>query len=78
VALQQQVTLQEEMVNNAEILRNGELELFNNGESSMFLINSREMYLITNRIKLFELRAKHAKAKIILQWAAGKIGNSIP
>jgi outer membrane protein TolC len=78
VALQQQVTLQEEMVNNAEILRNGELELFNNGESSMFLINSREMYLITNRIKLFELRAKHAKAKIILQWAAGNIGNSIP
>lgn len=77
VAINDQLDLQQDMVENAQIMRDGEQQLFNNGESSLFMINSREMSLINNRIKLFELRAKYAKARITLQWAAGNmnIGN---
>jgi outer membrane protein TolC len=77
VALNEQLGLQDDMVNNAQIMRDGEQELFNNGESSLFMINSREMSLINNQIKLYEFKAKYAKARITLQWAAGNmnVGN---
>lgn len=71
--LDEQVKLQEEMVENTEIMRNGEQALFENGESSLFLINSREMALINSRLKLFELQAKYSKVKMMVQWAAGNI-----
>jgi outer membrane protein TolC len=73
VALNEQLGLQEDMVNNTQIMRDGEQQLFNNGESSLFMINSREMSLITNQIKLYEFKAKYAKARITLQWAAGNM-----
>nr|MDQ3393294.1 TolC family protein [Bacteroidota bacterium] len=73
VNLNEQVRLQEDMVENSQILRDGELALFENGESSLFLINTREMSLINSQVKLFELRAKYAKNKVMLQWAAGNI-----
>jgi outer membrane protein TolC len=77
VALNEQVDLQEEMVGNSQTMRDGEQELFNNGESSLFMINSREMSLINNQLKLYEFKAKYAKARITLQWAAGNmnVGN---
>ncbi|QHT69434.1 TolC family protein [Rhodocytophaga rosea] len=77
VALNEQVSLQEDMTGNARIMRDGEQQLFNNGESSLFMINSREMSLINNQVKLYEFKAKYAKARITLQWAAGtmNVGN---
>lgn len=69
--LQEQLDLQEEMVENAQMLRNGEQRLFENGESSLFLINSREMKLISHQVKLSELKAKYAQTKAMLVWAAG-------
>jgi outer membrane protein TolC len=71
--LNEQVQLQEEMVVNSRILRNGEQALFENGESSLFLINVREMNLINNQVKLFELQTKYAQTKMMVQWAAGNI-----
>lgn len=71
LGLQEQVNLQEEMVENARMLRNGEQRLFENGESSLFLINSREMKLISHLVKLSELKAKYAQTKAMLNWAAG-------
>lgn len=71
--LNAQVRLQEQLVENSRILRNGEQALFENGESSLFLINAREMSLINSQIKLYELRAKYAQNKVRIQWAAGHI-----
>lgn len=76
LALHEQVQLQEEMAVNAELLRNGEQQLFDNGESSLFLINSREMSLISNQVKLYELMTKYAKTKALLSWAAGISSNN--
>lgn len=71
IGLQEQVDLQEEMVESARMLRNGEQRLFENGESSLFLINSREMKLISHLVKLSELKTKYAQTKAKLIWAAG-------
>ena len=70
-ALEKQLAIQENMVSNADQLRAGELARFENGESSIFLINTRESYLITNQVKLYELKAKYAKAKVAVGWNAG-------
>ena len=70
-ALEAQILLQERAVANALTLRNGEITRFENGESSLFLINSREMKYLEAQVKLYELRAKYAKAKTFLYWAAG-------
>ncbi len=64
--------LQESMVNNYQILLNGEQEKFFNGESSLFLVNSRESSLLTSELKLIELKFKYAKTKAELVWAAGR------
>jgi outer membrane protein TolC len=71
--LDELVDLQAEMVENTQVLRNGEQRLFENGESSLFLINAREITLINNQIKLYELMGKQAKAHLTLQWAAGNV-----
>ena len=72
-ALEEQIKLQEQAVANALRLRNGEITRFENGESSLFLINSREMKYLEAQVKLYELRAKYAKAKTFLYWAAGQM-----
>ncbi|GAB3826777.1 TolC family protein [Pontibacter rugosus] len=72
-ALEGQLQLQERMVANALILRNGEQTRFENGESSLFLINSREAKLLEAQVKLYGLRTKYAKAKTMLYWSAGEI-----
>ncbi|MCJ8166963.1 TolC family protein [Pontibacter sp. E15-1] len=71
LALEEQIRLQQQMVNNATTLRNGEVIRFQNGESSLFLVNSREMKLLEAQAKLYTLRTKYAKAKTYLYWAAG-------
>jgi outer membrane protein TolC len=70
-ALREQLRLQEQVVQNAERLRNGEQIRFENGESSVFLLNSREATLVTARVKLAELQAKYAQTQATLRWAAG-------
>lgn len=65
------ITIQQTLVNNANTLRNAEETRFDNGESSLFLVNQRERSLIESQAKLVELKAKYAKAKIMLQWSSG-------
>ena len=72
-ALREQLALQEQVVQNAQRLRNGEQTRFENGESSVFLINSREAKLLEARQKLAELQAKYAQTQATLRWAAGGI-----
>jgi outer membrane protein TolC len=75
--LEEQISLQEQIIANQEILRSGEQQRFENGESSLFLVNTREMNLLTQQIKLYELRTKYGKAKYYLQWAVGNISREI-
>jgi len=70
------ISIQEYLTQSASVLRNAEETRFDNGESSLFLVNMRERSLIEAQVKLVELRAKYAKAKIALQWEAGiKLAN---
>jgi outer membrane protein TolC len=73
LALEEQIKLQQQMVENAATLRNGEVIRFQNGESSLFLVNAREMKLMEAQLKLYALKAKYAKAKTYLYWAAGQV-----
>ena len=73
LALEKQIVFQQSLVRNSESLRMGEQTRFENGESSIFLINTREVTLINNQVKLYELKAKYAKSKVMLQWAAGLV-----
>jgi outer membrane protein TolC len=70
-ALREQLRVQEQVVQNAQTLRNGEQIRFENGESSVFLLNSREASLVSARIKLAELQAKYAQTQATLRWASG-------
>lgn len=72
-ALEEQIRLQEQMVNNATALRNGEVIRFQSGESSLFLVNAREVKLMEAQLKLYVLKTKYAKAKTFLYWSAGSI-----
>jgi outer membrane protein TolC len=67
-----QIQVQQDMVNNYEQLRNGEVQKFEAGESSIFLINSRETKLIEAQAKLIDLQGKYEKEKATLIWAAGQ------
>jgi len=67
----QLIDLQEDMVNNYQVLRNGEIQKFNNGESSLFLVNSRETKLIESQVKLEKLKSEYGKSLAQLKWAAG-------
>jgi outer membrane protein TolC len=66
------ILMQQDMVNNYEQLRNGEIQKFEAGESSIFLINSRESKLIEAQAKLIDLQGKYEKEKATLLWAAGR------
>lgn len=72
ILLEQNISLQEDMVNNQKKLTEAEYQKFRNGESSVFLINARETKLIEMQIKLISLQAKYEKAKATLRWAAGE------
>ncbi|AKQ46449.1 hypothetical protein TH63_13760 [Rufibacter radiotolerans] len=72
--LEEQILLQEQIIANSSLMREGEQQRFENGESSVFLVNTREMSLLNQQVKLYELKAKYGKAKYYLQWAAGSLG----
>lgn len=63
--------VQEKLVRDYIILRDGEFEKFYNGESSLFLVNTRESNLIESQIKLVEMQTKYEKAKAGLYWSSG-------
>ena len=63
---------QQRTVENTLKLQLGENEKFKQGESSLFIVNRRERSTIEEQIKLAELLAKYAKAKVAVQWAAGR------
>jgi outer membrane protein TolC len=66
------LTLQDKMVDNYRILRDGEIRRFWAGESSLFIINAQEAKYIESQIKLEQIRAKYIKAQALLLWSAGK------
>ncbi len=70
--LRTQLRLQEQMVNNYQVLLNGEQIKFLNGESSLFLVNSREAKLLEGEQKLVDFQFKYAKSFAELLWAAGR------
>lgn len=72
VNLAQMLTIQREMVQNTQLMRNGEQLRFENGESSLFLVNRRERSLIEAQVKLAELTGKYAKAKAVFEWSTGR------
>ncbi len=70
--LERIIVLQQDMVNNSQVLREGEYQKFINGESTVFIVNTREVKLVETQIKLVNLRAKYEKEKATLRWAAGE------
>ncbi len=70
--LRLQITEQTSMVENYQILRDGEYRRFLNGESSLFLINTQETKLIESQIKLESQKMKFEKARGMLFWSVGK------
>ena len=69
-----QVEVQQSLLKNTFALQRGEEVRFSNGESSLFLVNARELRTIEAEQKLIEIKAKNAKALIMLEWAAGILG----
>jgi outer membrane protein TolC len=69
--LEEQMKVQEVMVQNYQILRNGEYARFLNGESSLFLINTQESKLIESQIKYEAQKSKYGKARAMLIWVSG-------
>ncbi len=69
--LEEQMKIQEVMVQNYQILRNGEYVRFLNGESSLFLINTQETKLIESQIKYEAQKSKYGKARAMLIWVSG-------
>ena len=70
-ALERQIAVQQQSVQNQQTLLRAEQQKFEIGESSLFLINARETKLIDMRIKLEELRSKYQKAVAELYYIAG-------
>lgn len=73
LALQQQVDLFQNNVNNQRTLLKVEETKFSIGESSMFLVNAREVKLLETQQKLVELKTKFFKSILSVQWASGQI-----
>ncbi len=71
--LARQIINQQALVASYSALLRGEQMRFDNGESSLFIINSRQQLLVNAQVKLYEFRAKYAKSRVTLQWAAGQV-----
>ncbi len=71
LALERQISTQQQAVTNQQVLVRAEVDKFQLGESSLFLVNSRETKLIDYQVKLEELRSKHQKAFGNLWYTAG-------
>lgn len=68
--LQNMIVQQRQIIDNYEILLNGEKTKFDNGESSIFLINSRENKKIAAELKLVELEAEFGRALGFINWSS--------
>jgi outer membrane protein TolC len=71
--LKNQISIQQNLYENLNILLKGEQARFENGESSLFLINSREQKKMETLLKLNATIAKFYKQKTALRWASGII-----
>lgn len=71
--IKQQITVTRSMVNNYQLLLEGELRKFNVGESDLFIVNTRETQLIEAEIKLLKLLSKEQKILLALQWVNGSL-----
>lgn len=71
--IQQQITITRSMVNNYELLLEGEIQKFNVGESDLFIVNTRESQLVEAEVKLLKLLAKEQKILLALQWVNGSL-----
>ncbi len=69
--LEEQMKVQQIMVQNYQILRDGEYRRFLNGESSLFLINTQESKLIEAQIKFEAQKSKYGKARAMIIWVSG-------
>ena len=67
----QQVELSEAIVNNLEILLDGERTKFQAGESSLFLVNAREVSYIDEQVNLINLIAKNQKSLLEISYQLG-------
>lgn len=69
--LKNQMSIQQNLYENLNLLLIGEQARFETGESSLFLINSREQKKIETLQKLNATIAKFYKQKTALHWASG-------
>lgn len=76
-AMQAQLAIQQQALQNFITLQRAEETRFFSGESSLFLINARETKVLEARQKLIELQTKQAQAFIDLQWAAGTLQREV-
>jgi hypothetical protein len=58
VNLEQQYTIQQDVINSSKKMRDAELLKFDIGESSLFLVNTREMKYLESLLKEVELVSK--------------------
>jgi outer membrane protein TolC len=72
-SLEEQIAFQTAKVRNYRLLLAADIERYERGTGTLFLVNKRERKLVESRIKLAEFRAKYAKNKFYLQWAAGRV-----
>jgi outer membrane protein TolC len=69
--LRNQMSIQQNLYENLNLLLIGEQARFETGESSLFLINSREQKKIETLQKMNATIAKFYKQKTALRWASG-------
>lgn len=69
--LEQLIRLTQVMVDNYQILLDGERQRFTVGESNLFILNTQESKLIEAQIKLESQKTKYEKARATLIWASG-------
>ncbi len=72
-AVNDQLDISTQMVEDYQGLLNGEQRKFNAGESSLFLVNSREVQLINSRIKFLELLSKREQKELDILFSQGNL-----
>ncbi len=69
--ISEQIKTVEAVFKNYSFLLKTEELKFKQGETSLFLINARENKLLETQQKIVELKLKHAKAILAVEWASG-------
>lgn len=68
-----QISVQNDLLRNQNVLLQGEKVKFENGESSLFLVNSREQKAIESQLKLNSNVIKYSKQLAKVKWASGTL-----